>query len=78
MCINWGLCLPECPVGAIVASEDEDQEYAESNKELTPKFKDNPPAAERPKNDPPPAIRQQDRQLGRPPRFQSLPPPRIP
>ena len=53
VCINCGLCLPECPVGAIVASEDEDKAYAAINKELTPTYKNNPPAPERPKNDPP-------------------------
>ena len=53
VCINCGLCLPECPVGAIVASEDEDKAYAQINKELTPSFKNNPPAPERPKNDSP-------------------------
>ena len=53
VCINCGLCLPECPVGAIVASEDEDKAYAAINKELTPSYKNNPPAPERPKNDPP-------------------------
>lgn len=53
VCINCGLCLPECPVGAIVASEEEDQEYATINKDLTESYKNNPPASERPKNDPP-------------------------
>ena len=53
VCINCGLCLPECPVGAIVASEEEDPGYAKINKDLTPSFKNNPPAAERPKSDPP-------------------------
>ena len=53
VCINCGLCLPECPVGAIIASEDEDKPYAAINKELTPTFKNNPAAPERPKNDPP-------------------------
>ena len=53
VCINCGLCLPECPVGAIVASEDEDQAYATINKDLTPSFKNNPAAPERAKNDPP-------------------------
>ncbi len=53
VCINCGLCLPECPVGAIVASESEDQAYATINKELTPQAKNNPAAPERPKNDPP-------------------------
>ena len=53
VCINCGLCLPECPVGAIIASEDEDKAYAAVNKELTPQYKNNPPAPERPKNDPP-------------------------
>ena len=53
VCINCGLCLPECPVGAIVASEDEDPAYATINKDLTPQYKNNPAAPERPKNDPP-------------------------
>ncbi len=53
ICISCGLCLPECPVGAVVASESEDPTYAQINKELTPEFKNNPPAPERPKNDPP-------------------------
>ena len=53
VCISCGLCLPECPVGAIVASEDEDPAYAKVNKDLTPQFKGNPAAPERPKNDPP-------------------------
>ncbi len=53
VCISCGLCLPECPVGAIVASEDEDPAYAKINKELTAQFKNNPVAPERPKTDPP-------------------------
>jgi ferredoxin len=53
VCINCGLCLPECPVGAIVASEDESPEWAKINKELAPQYKSNPPAPERAKNDPP-------------------------
>ncbi len=53
VCINCGLCLPECPIGAIVASEEEDQEYAKVNKDLTPEFNQHPPAPERAKNDPP-------------------------
>ena len=53
VCINCGLCLPECPVGAIVASESEDQAFAQINKDLTPQAKNNPAAPERPKNDPP-------------------------
>ena len=43
VCINCGLCLPECPVGAIVASEDEDKAYAQINKDLTPSFKNTRP-----------------------------------
>ena len=53
VCISCGLCLPECPVGAIIASEEEDPAYAKINKDLTPQCKDAPPASERPKNDPP-------------------------
>lgn len=53
VCIVCGLCLPECPIGAIVASEDEDPAFAKINKELTPQCKDAPAAPERSKNDPP-------------------------
>ena len=53
VCISCGLCLPECPVGAIVASESEDTAYATINKDLTPEYKNNPAAPERAKNDPP-------------------------
>jgi ferredoxin len=53
ICISCGLCLPECPVGAIVASESEDPAYAQINKDLAPQYHNNPPAPERAKNDPP-------------------------
>ena len=53
VCISCGLCLPECPVGAIIASESEDPAYAQINKDLTPAAKNNPVAPERAKNDPP-------------------------
>ena len=53
ICIDCGVCLPECPIGAIVGSTDDDQEYAKVNAELAPKFKDNPKVELRPANDPP-------------------------
>ncbi len=53
VCITCGACLPVCPIGAILESEDQDPEYAEINKELTPQFKDNPRVEPRPSNDPP-------------------------
>ena len=53
VCISCGLCLPECPVGAIVASESEDAAYAAVNKELTPSFKGNARVTPRASNDPP-------------------------
>ena len=52
-CIDCGQCLPECPINAIVASTDEAPDYAKINAELTPSFKQNPKAEERPKSDPP-------------------------
>jgi ferredoxin len=53
VCIDCGLCLPECPIGAIVETEDDSPAWAEINRELTPEFMQNPPVPERPRNDPP-------------------------
>lgn len=41
-CIDCGLCIPECPIDAIVGTVDQDEEGAKLNAELSPKFKDNP------------------------------------
>lgn len=53
ICISCGLCLRECPIGAIVESEDEDPEWAALNARLAPEFNRNPPVPERPRYDPP-------------------------
>ena len=53
VCITCGACLPECPIGAILESEDQDPAYAQINAELSPQYKENPKVAERPRNDPP-------------------------
>jgi ferredoxin len=52
-CIDCGMCLPECPIGAIVGSVDEDPAYAKINAECSKTFKNNPPVDPRPANDPP-------------------------
>jgi len=52
-CITCGMCLPECPIGAIVDSEDKDPQAAALNRELAPKFKGNPPVTPRAANDTP-------------------------
>ena len=53
VCITCGACLPECPIGAILESEDQDPDYAKVNADLSPAFKENPKVEERPRNDPP-------------------------
>ena len=53
VCITCGACLPECPIAAIVESEDYSPEWAKVNADLSPQFKENPKVPERPKNDPP-------------------------
>jgi ferredoxin len=53
VCIDCGVCLPECPIGAIVGSVDESPEWAKINAELTPEFKTHPKLTPRPPNDPP-------------------------
>ena len=52
-CIDCGLCLPECPIGAIVESEDDSPEWAKVNAELAPGWVGSPKVPERPRNDPP-------------------------
>ena len=53
-CISCGACLPECPIGAIIDSEQQDPAYAKINLELSPSYKATPVKfEERPRNDPP-------------------------
>ncbi len=53
VCIDCGVCLPECPISAIVGSTDEAPDWAKINAELVPTFKDNEKLTPRPPNDPP-------------------------
>lgn len=53
VCIDCGLCLVECPIGAIVEDEADDPEWAFINRDLAPEFSKNPPAPMRPRDDPP-------------------------
>ena len=53
VCIDCGLCMPECPIGAILESADQSPEWAGINRQLAPAFIGHPPAPERPRDDPP-------------------------
>jgi ferredoxin len=57
VCIDCGVCLPECPIGAIVGSVGEDPGGAQLNAKLTPASKEyeakNGKATPRPPNEPP-------------------------
>ena len=50
-CIDCGLCLPVCPIGAIVASESDSPVWAAINAKLAPYFKNNPKVTGRPRSD---------------------------
>jgi ferredoxin len=52
-CIDCSLCLPECPIGAILETEDEDPTWAAINKQLAAEFNQHPSVPERPRLDPP-------------------------
>lgn len=52
-CTECTSCYSACPIAAIAESADKDPAYAKINAELTPSFKNNPPVATRPANDPP-------------------------
>jgi len=52
-CIDCGVCLPECPINAIVDGVDKDPEWAKVNAELAPTFSQNAKVEGRPKDDPP-------------------------
>ena len=52
-CIDCGLCLPECPVNAIVPNIEASPEYTRINAELAPEFAKNPRVTPRPTTDPP-------------------------
>ncbi len=52
-CTECTSCYSTCPIGAIVESAEKNPEYGKINAELAPAFKNNPPATERPSNDPP-------------------------
>ena len=53
VCITCGACLPECPIAAIVESEDYSPEWAKINEELAPEYQNNEKVPERPRDDPP-------------------------
>ena len=53
VCIDCGLCLPECPVGAIVDKIEKDPAYTKLNADLAPQFENNPKVTPRPVTEPP-------------------------
>src|ERR1700739_2946717 len=63
VCIDCGVCLPECPIGAIVGSVDESPEGAKVNAELTPTLKGNPKVTPRTAKQPAQEADQQARQV---------------
>ena len=54
-CIDCSLCKPECPIDAIVETEDDDPEWAEINRMLAldEGWTEHEAVEPRPRNDPP-------------------------
>ena len=53
VCIDCSLCKPECPIDAIVETEDEDEVWADVNRRLTESYQEHDPVEERERDDPP-------------------------
>ena len=53
VCIDCGLCLPECPVAAIVPKIETSPEYTQLNASLAPEFGRNPKVTPRGPTEPP-------------------------
>ena len=53
VCIECGLCAPECPISAIVENDTIDAAAAKLNRDLSPQFKNNPAVTARAANEPP-------------------------
>ena len=52
-CIDCGLCIPECPVGAIIPKIATDPEYTKINEDLAPEFTSHPKVTPRDAAEPP-------------------------
>ena len=54
-CIDCSLCLPDCPIDAIVETEDDDPEWAEINRKLAldDGWTEHDPVGMRERSDPP-------------------------
>ncbi|HTL69924.1 MAG TPA: ferredoxin family protein [Candidatus Eisenbacteria bacterium] len=53
VCIDCGLCVPECPIDAIVTKIEIDPAATKLNADLAPQFGGNPKVTPRASNDPP-------------------------
>ena len=52
VCIDCGLCQPECPVDAILPTGEESSEWGKVNAELAPQFKTHPKVTPRDPKEP--------------------------
>lgn len=53
VCVDCGLCEPECPISAIIKDPDEDPTWAQINADLSPQAANNPAVTPRGATDAP-------------------------